>query len=492
MKLQKNTWLLLLWALGVTLAIIQGYDELQEFSESKAKSTLDLYDNLSAFSELTEHKSREVINRIELSSRLLAEQSDLVALIEQQAALSDHDLAHYASLLSTTQSSISVITTIDGEILYRSPKSFSLIQNNSLSHRPLFNRTKSQGFAWDIYYDIASEQPSLLSSILVKSGNTSIGQVVIEHKITWFPLLRIRNTELLLVNKHYLAGFHFHNDRTEKIRLELTHTELFETPSSQPLNNLKSFQPDKTLKFKPHEEFNISYYQLEGIGVKKALLSEAPISDRWSMLFMIPIDQEIETLYREVFETITNFLVILVICAVLHKFIVFHFRIRELTFTDELTGLNNRQHYNLFVPPRLKLHDRGKVSNFGLLVIDVDKFKNVNDTYGHPVGDLVLKALAKNLTEQCRESDLLYRFGGEEFLIITEGDSLEQLKQFANRLRELAPKIEEINSKIPGGITISIGASLRAPKESLTALFKRTDDLLYQAKQNGRNRVEIG
>lgn len=492
MKLQKRTWLSILWLLGISLAVIHGYSEIKEFTKGKAQSTLDLNANLSAFSDISEHKSREVISRIELSSRLLAQQTDLIELLTKRTALSEADFANYTELLNTTHSRINVITTFDGEILYRAPRNFSLIQNNTLSHRPLFNRTKKHGFAWDIYYDIASEQPSLLSSILVKSGDIPIGQVVIEHKITWFPLLRIRNTELLLVNKHYLAGFHFKDNKTEKIRLELTNTELFKTPSSKPLNNLKTFEPDQTLKFTPNEEFNIPYYQLEGTIVEKALLSEAPISDRWSMLFMIPIDQEIEMLYEEIVETLTNFLLICVVCAVLHKFIVYHFRIRELTFTDELTGLNNRQHYNLYVPPRLKLHDRGKISNFGLLVIDVDKFKSVNDSYGHPVGDLVLKALAKHLMAHCRESDLLYRFGGEEFLVITEGDTLEQLERFANRLRELTAEIEEIHAEIPGGITISIGASIREPNEPLTELFKRTDDLLYQAKQNGRNRVEIG
>lgn len=492
MKIHKKTWLALLWLLGITLVVLHGTNEIIEFSKGKAKSTLDLNHNLQVFSEITEHKSREVIKRIELSSRLLAKQTDLINLMKRREAPSDAELSDYSQLLKSTHSQISVITTIEGEILYRSSKNFSLIQNNSLSHRPLFNRTNRQGFAWDIYYDIASEQPSLLSSILVKEGNHPVGQIVIAHDITWFPLLKIRNTELLLVNKHYLAGFHFLTNTTEKVRLELTNTELFKTPSGKPLKNLEAFQPDKILKLSPNREFNIPYYQLDGAIHEKALLSEAPISDRWSLLFMIPIDQEIDILYKEISETLTNMLLILVVCAVLHKFIAYHFRIRELTFTDELTKLNNRQHYNLFVPPRLHLHDREKIQHFGLMIIDVDKFKSVNDTYGHAIGDLVLKALAEHLKAYCRESDLVYRFGGEEFVIITEGDNLEQLEAFANRLRELASQIEIIKEHIPEGITISIGISLRQPKEPLTELFKRTDNFLYKAKQNGRNRVEVG
>ena len=93
--------------------------------------------------------------------------------------------------------------------------------------------------------------------------------------------------------------------------------------------------------------------------------------------------------------------------------------------------------------------------------------------------------------DSCRETDQIYRFGGEEFLIFTEGDNMEQLVSFANRLRESVMSIADIKLHIPSGITISIGVALREKEEDLKDLFKRTDDLLYQAKQNGRNRVEF-
>lgn len=497
MKVYKRTWLWLLWTLGLLAMLFHGYSEYTEFTESKAQSTLDLSRNLHNFSELTEHKSREVIKRIELSSRLLAQQPEMIALITDERAIAPEQLAPYQTLLSTTHSQVSMITSIEGQILYRAAKNFSLIQNGSLSHRPLFHRTNREGFAWDIYYDIASEQPSLLTSILVTDKGNAVGQIVIEHKITWFPLLKIKNSDLLLVNKHYHAGFHFTHNGSEKIKVEINKGLLLQHKrtnaqlnNGQPLKNLEAFQADQTLRLTPTEEFNIPYYEISGFPSRKALISEAPLSDRWSLLIMIPIDQDIDKLYSEISETLTNILLILTVCAVLHKFISFHFKIRELTFTDELTGLHNRQHYNLFVPTLIKLHDREKISNLGLLVIDIDHFKSVNDTYGHPVGDKVLKAVAQLLADSCRESDLVYRFGGEEFLILTQGDTLEQLTAFANRLRELTADLDAIRSDVPNGVTVSIGASLRAPNEPLTELFKRSDQLLYQAKNNGRNRVE--
>lgn len=123
---------------------------------------------------------------------------------------------------------------------------------------------------------------------------------------------------------------------------------------------------------------------------------------------------------------------------------------------------------------------------FGLMLIDIDNFKHINDTYGHPAGDRVLMKIAKILSHSVRETDTLGRWGGEEFLVICPSSSIEGLKAIAEKIRQ---KIEKHKFPDVFKVTASIGISCYKPEESLNSLLSRIDKALYLAKDSGRNLV---
>ncbi len=126
-----------------------------------------------------------------------------------------------------------------------------------------------------------------------------------------------------------------------------------------------------------------------------------------------------------------------------------------------------------------------------VLLLDVDHFKRINDTHGHPVGDEVLRQVAEAVTENVRPSDFVFRYGGEEFLVVLVETSLHQAATIAERMRlALAAKPIAAAGLPPFSITASIGVAAHQGHPDENYLIKAADDALYRAKQNGRNRVE--
>ncbi len=157
---------------------------------------------------------------------------------------------------------------------------------------------------------------------------------------------------------------------------------------------------------------------------------------------------------------------------------------------DALTGVHNRRWMSEAFPRvlhRCKL-DR---SNSAILVIDIDFFKRVNDTYGHLVGDVALKSLAKIMQVNLRPHDLLVRYGGEEFAILLPDTGIEQARSIAERLRTMVAANEIISGDLAFKITVSIGIAPTTQEGSLEDFFGAADRALYCAKELGRNRVEI-
>ncbi|MEI7250005.1 GGDEF domain-containing protein [Pectobacterium versatile] len=165
--------------------------------------------------------------------------------------------------------------------------------------------------------------------------------------------------------------------------------------------------------------------------------------------------------------------------------LLLHKRIGKLSLqahTDPLTGLLNRR--GIYENIELILSKSHQVA---AIVIDIDHFKHVNDTYGHNVGDDVIRILAKNIKQGSRESDLIGRTGGEEFLALLPDTDIEQAAEIAERLRK---KVEKMPLPIPENITISLGVTCFIPgEEQIDSVLKIADDALYQAKHEGRNRV---
>jgi diguanylate cyclase (GGDEF)-like protein len=165
-------------------------------------------------------------------------------------------------------------------------------------------------------------------------------------------------------------------------------------------------------------------------------------------------------------------------------------RLRQISLTDGLTQVENRRSLEE------RLHDMWQHSlrlhePIAIVMCDIDKFKSVNDTYGHQAGDAVLKEFAQCLKAEAREIDRVGRYGGEEFLLILPGTVLDAAVTFAERLRE---KVEKHTFKYAGGTlrrTMSCGvAGAPHPRvKDQEALLRAADDALYVAKETGRNRV---
>jgi diguanylate cyclase (GGDEF)-like protein/PAS domain S-box-containing protein len=166
-------------------------------------------------------------------------------------------------------------------------------------------------------------------------------------------------------------------------------------------------------------------------------------------------------------------------------------QLEEVVTKDTLTGVGNR----LFGEMRLKTALlQANLTNipFGLLFIDLDGFKSVNDKYGHELGDRVLRMVANTLVTNLREKDAIIRWGGEEFLALMDVTDAGTLKRIAEKLRNL---IEHSNLKMSAGIvgvTASVGATLAQNDDTLETLVARADRLMYASKQSGRNRVTLG
>lgn len=155
---------------------------------------------------------------------------------------------------------------------------------------------------------------------------------------------------------------------------------------------------------------------------------------------------------------------------------------------DQLTGLNNRGAFDSSLKREIDLAQR-QHAPLSLIVLDIDLFKAVNDTYGHLSGDSALKALAQTITETMRRSDMAFRYGGEEFTLILSNTNLKAAHIVAERLRIAISKLSCSDSKRNFGFTISVGVAQLYQGEDGTSLFDRADQALYQAKKTGRNQT---
>lgn len=153
---------------------------------------------------------------------------------------------------------------------------------------------------------------------------------------------------------------------------------------------------------------------------------------------------------------------------------------------DALTGLANRRMLDIEMEQCIQDFHRSNLPA-SVIVLDIDNFKSVNDLFGHQRGDELLVNLSRLLSSRIRKTDRLFRFGGEEFVIIARNTSLEGARRVAEELREqIAQHIDEHNH----GVTASFGCAQLQLKETATDWFERADQAMYHAKKQGRNRVE--
>jgi diguanylate cyclase (GGDEF)-like protein len=165
-------------------------------------------------------------------------------------------------------------------------------------------------------------------------------------------------------------------------------------------------------------------------------------------------------------------------------------QLRHAAITDELTGLPNRRQVFERLRAEAKRSERSG-AEYGLVMIDIDHFKNVNDTFGHAAGDAVLRELGRRMSEAVREYDVIGRVGGEEFLVIAPETGEVGLVQLAERIRAAVDSGPVDTSAGDVAPTISLGATTCAGAADIDAAVAAADKALYEAKRNGRDRVEF-
>ena len=163
-------------------------------------------------------------------------------------------------------------------------------------------------------------------------------------------------------------------------------------------------------------------------------------------------------------------------------------KVLQYATLDALTNLNNRRQFEVRLKQEIATTKRQK-NPLCAMMIDIDFFKKVNDTYGHASGDAVLRTVASIIKEHLRESDIPSRYGGEEFAVLLPYTHIEEAKIVGERLRKAVEETPIPIDKKNINVTISMGLAEFSPQETGEELFKRADSALYEAKEGGRNRV---
>jgi diguanylate cyclase (GGDEF)-like protein/PAS domain S-box-containing protein len=164
--------------------------------------------------------------------------------------------------------------------------------------------------------------------------------------------------------------------------------------------------------------------------------------------------------------------------------------LKALSLLCTTTGVGNRRYAEQMLESKFAEMKRNR-TDLGVVFMDIDHFKSINDQYGHRVGDVILKMVARTLANAMRSNDFLARWGGEEFIAILPNLDRPQLALLANRLRAL---VEKSSATISNGtlvVTISVGAVATEPDDEIASVIQRSDALMYKSKSLGRNRVTI-
>jgi len=165
--------------------------------------------------------------------------------------------------------------------------------------------------------------------------------------------------------------------------------------------------------------------------------------------------------------------------------------LQRLAMLDPLTELGNRRYAQQQLDAVFGMYGRQKTP-FGVLFIDIDYFKQINDQHGHDAGDRILKMTAKTLSRNVRSFDVVGRWGGEEFICIIKNVDENQLGTVAEKLRMLVAESSISLGEKPLAVTISVGGAIVREDDSPTSIIDRADQQMYHAKNTGRNRVFIG
>ena len=215
------------------------------------------------------------------------------------------------------------------------------------------------------------------------------------------------------------------------------------------------------------------------------IIQESPIFSNAKMMYTILFDQSEQ---ERMIKNYNILLYLIIMISILSLTITFYMRKMENKHTlDNLTKTYNRNGFESIYEMETKRCERYE-SPFSMIMLDIDFFKNINDTHGHLVGDQILISMCDLINKSIRESDYLIRWGGEEFFVITPEIDLHGAVRLAEKLRTLIDKT--VFDKV-GHMTISLSVAQKNDDESKESFLKRLDDLLYHSKNTGRNKTSF-
>lgn len=321
------------------------------------------------------------------------------------------------------------------------------------------------------YFVDLNNGDSTIKSVLAKGAPTYLN-LVSEDKatklISLYPLNNYKNIKTISGNANEYIRLLNESGFTcmEELSISFPHIEFIYTMGKE---GLKLFKGGRTVCSKPGQKVETDKY-IQGAG--DALLSG----------YMFAREIKEASIEESIDFSITH--------SVLPKLLTYGANLMENNFVeyiddimyiDQLTKLYNRR----FCERRKSQFD----NNYSVIAVDIDKFKSINDTYGHDAGDEVLKQVATLLRQKVRKSDFVIRWGGEEFIILYHGDINKAIKT-AERIREAIQHTPIVYKDFVLNITASFGVSEVSKNASIDEAVTDADKLLYKAKKNGRNRVE--
>ncbi len=163
-------------------------------------------------------------------------------------------------------------------------------------------------------------------------------------------------------------------------------------------------------------------------------------------------------------------------------------KLEDQALLDPLTGLTNRRHFEQTLEKSINRYQR-QHKPFGLILVDIDQFKKINDFYGHDMGDQLIGLIARTLSGHCRAYDTASRWGGDKFAVIIDDIDQQTLTEMAERMRNTVNRSALEHNECHITVSVSIGASIVQEDEDAQTFFQRVNDLLLNAKQKGRNQT---
>lgn len=229
------------------------------------------------------------------------------------------------------------------------------------------------------------------------------------------------------------------------------------------------------------------FVQIPGVAPTRSWLG-IPLVYEGKTIGMFALDSSEQHFYKDQHIRIASGVADQIAMAVAHS--LQHSKVKEAALKDKLTGAANR--YGLeTVGQSMFSAVQKEEQSLGVLMLDIDHFKQVNDTWGHAYGDLVLKSLVSAVNRSLRADDYLVRYGGEEFLILLPKATSREALVVAERLRQAIPQVEVIPGRTCPTVSIGIFAGIPGPLDQLHEFIQKADLGLYEAKESGRNRCRV-